>query len=689
MRIFVIRYTIDMKIIYIYSELVTKGGTDRVLTEKANYLAENGYDVTIVTESQMGRPPIFALSPRVKLLDIGIDFNRQYGHNILYRACLYLTYIQRYKRRLKRILMQQRPDIVVTTLGRSLDFLTSIHDGSIKIGEAHTTKEHLRNFHLLEQRGWLFRLLVKRWRKQQMKSIQKLQALVLLTRQDADDWAGTTRTCVIPNSLPFYPEERSTCEAKQAIMVGRYNDAKGYDYLIDAWAIVNRKHPDWKLNVYGSGEMHDDVRRWIDERGLQDTIIMNEPTDDIMHRYLESSLCVVSSVFEGFSMVLLEAMACGLPVVSFDCPWGPRNIIRDGEDGLLVDYLNTQALADTICRVIEDKELRLRLGSNAKKNIARYAKENVMKQWTDLFESLKKNRKPMGISKKIEDYVKSTKYNIGFIDGTLGDVIDGKPIRVNWVKHRYKDRWFADPFILDVTANDIIVLVEEWYDPIQRGRISKLTIDRQTFELKALKVMIEEDVHLSFHAIDRIDGEVYIHPEMCANGRLDSYHYIADEDRFEKVGTLCDVALTDSVCNEFFNGKKLMFSTCLPDANGKELGIYEWDKSACRYQLKEQVHFDENISRSAGNFFQLNGKTYRPSQVCIKSYGDAVSIQEVCQQNGQWTFNELRRIYSPHPDLDLGFHTFNEYKGLIVVDAVGYRHAKFCHLLRRLKHIFH
>ena len=98
----------------------------------------------------------------------------------------------------------------------------------------------------------------------------------------------------------------------------------------------------------------------------------------------------MSSVFEGFAMVLLEAMACGLPCVSFDCPYGPRNVITDGEDGFLVEYLNSKALADNICKLIEDKELRKRMGQNGRKNVIRFSRETIMPLWEDLFESITK-----------------------------------------------------------------------------------------------------------------------------------------------------------------------------------------------------------------------------------------------------------------------------------------------------------
>lgn len=377
-----------MHILYIFAEISIKGGTDKVLVEKANWLVSHGYEVTIVTEAQMGRPLSFDLDNKVRHVDMGLDFNKQYSEGTLKRFFIYYSLMKEYKRRLKKTLQEYHPDIVITAMGRSLSLLPSMKDGSIKIGEAHTTKNHLRSFHLMEERGGVFRLVAIYMRWKMCRSASKLNALVLLTQKDAYDWKGITKTYVIPNPISFYPEEAAKLENRQVIMVGRYNDAKGYDYLIPAWEIVHRLHPDWILQVYGSGELHDDVVRWVKERNLEETIILNDPTDHIMEKYLESSICVLSSRYEGFSLVIIESMACGVPVVSFDCPHGPRNIIRNEEDGVLIEYLNIQALADGICRLIEDKELRIRFGENARMNILRFSKDSVMRHWEMLFNKL-------------------------------------------------------------------------------------------------------------------------------------------------------------------------------------------------------------------------------------------------------------------------------------------------------------
>lgn len=378
-------------ILYIYAEISIKGGTDKVLVEKANWLVNHGYEVTIVTESQMGRPLSFEIDNQVRHIDIGLDFNKQYSQAPLKRLYTYTSLMREYKKRLKQVVHELHPDIVITAMGRSLSLLSNIGYTGVKVGEAHTTKKHLRSLHLMEQKGMLFRALAIYMRWNMCRHVSKLDALVLLTQMDAEDWKNITKTYVIPNPISFYPEKAAMLQNKQVIMVGRYNDAKGYDYLIPAWKKVNQCHPDWILNVYGSGELHDEICKWVNERKLSHSVILHEPIDNIQEKYLESSICVLSSRYEGFSLVILEAMSCGVPCVSYDSPYGPRNIICNGEDGLLIDYLNIQALADGICYLIENEKFRKRLGENARSNILRFSKDNVMKCWDMLFNKLKED----------------------------------------------------------------------------------------------------------------------------------------------------------------------------------------------------------------------------------------------------------------------------------------------------------
>lgn len=377
-----------MKIIYAVECVNMTGGYDRIIIEKANYLAEHGHEVIIVVSYHGDVKPYYDISKKVKLIDLNINFFTQYNHKLLIRAVIYFNLMRRYRKALTQMLYSERADIVITTLGREIDFITDINDGSAKIGESHIAKEYVRNLHLMEQRGLVYRLIAKHWRRKLDKKVRKLDALILLTQHDADSWADMAKTVVIPNSLPFYPQCASSCENKRVIFVGRFSEQKGLEYLIKTWEVVNKKHPNWTLYMYGQGEQESMVKKLIFDAGLGEAVIIHQPTQQIQEKYLESSMLLLTSRFEGFGLVLVEAMACGLPVVSFNCPWGPADIIKDGEDGFLVEYLNTDEAAQRVCQLIEDTELRKKMGAKARVNVQRYKREVIMRQWIDLFNSL-------------------------------------------------------------------------------------------------------------------------------------------------------------------------------------------------------------------------------------------------------------------------------------------------------------
>lgn len=378
-----------MKILYAVERVNLRGGYDRIIIEKANYLAEHGCEVIICVSSHALSKPFYPISEKVKLVDFDIDFDQQYKYSLFIRAYIYKKLMRRYRKMLSNLLVIEHADIVITTLGREIDFITEINDGSAKVGESHIAKDYVRNLHLMEQRGFIYRIIAKYWRKKIDHKVKKLAALVLLTQHDANSWDGLAKTVVIPNSLPFYPPHGSSCENKQVIFVGRLNEQKGLEYLVDTWMKVNQKHPDWVLHVFGDGEQKQLLLQMIKEAGLECAIKVNQPTPMIMEMYLESSIFLLTSRFEGFGMVIIEAMICGLPVVSFDCPWGPADIIRDGEDGFLVEYLNTDEAAQRVCQLIESAMLRKNMGVKARLNVQRYNRDVVMKQWIDLFKSLR------------------------------------------------------------------------------------------------------------------------------------------------------------------------------------------------------------------------------------------------------------------------------------------------------------
>lgn len=382
--------TSPMKIAYIYTALTTIGGVDRIITNKANYLADVlEYDIYIITDSQAGRPPVFPLSPKVHHIDLETDFDEQYHYGVIRRFMCYRRLMKQYRHKLEKTLKEIKPDIVSTTCGRDLDFLTKIQDGSKKIGEAHTVKECCRNFHLMEARGGIYRIVAKYWRRKQEKAIAKLDDFVVLTQHDAESWATIRKATIIPNPLPFIPQTHSDCKSKKIICVGRYAIEKGYDLLIEAWSRIAKTYPDWEINVYGNGVQENILEDLIAQYDIKDSFKLNAPSKNIQEKYLESSIYVMSSRFEGFGLVLIEAMSCGVPCISFNCPHGPAEIISNGENGILVENGNVEKLAKAIEELINDENKRIRMGLQAQKIIQKYSPDNIMKMWVEQFNKLK------------------------------------------------------------------------------------------------------------------------------------------------------------------------------------------------------------------------------------------------------------------------------------------------------------
>ena len=375
-----------LKIVYCTPSLYIAGGLERVLTLKVNYFVEKyGYDITIILTDGKGKPFAYPLSPKVKIINLDINFEELWDAPFFKKVWLYYKKQCQFKRRLTVELLQIRPDITDSLIRREINFITKIKDGSKKYGELHVNRANYRNFEANET-NWFKELFAKFWMRSLVSKLKMLDRFVVLTEEDKSAWPELQNICVIPDPLSFSPTQYSLLTEKRIIAVGRYVYQKGFDLLLKAWAKIEKQYSDWELVIFGDGNRVP-YEQLMSDLGIDTTRChLNGPTTDIQKEYINSSIFVLSSRFEGFGMVLIEAMACGLPVVSYACPCGPKDIIKDGEDGLLVDNGNVNALAETMSCLITDDVLRQSMSQAGRRNVRRFNIEQIAQYWKTVFE---------------------------------------------------------------------------------------------------------------------------------------------------------------------------------------------------------------------------------------------------------------------------------------------------------------
>lgn len=376
-----------MKIIYCTHSTYNPGGMERVLLNKVTYLsALPEWEVSVVTTDQHQRPSFYPFPEKVRMTDLEINYSDDNDKGIWKKITSYLCKRKEHKRKLTALLLKEKPDIVVSLYPSESSFIPDIKDGSKKVLELHFNKF----FRIQYGRKGIIGL-IDRWRtRQDERIVRRFDKFVVLTNEDKGYWGGLPNIEVIPNAAIHVSKNYSEVKNKRVIAVGRLDYQKGFDRLIQAWKLVQHtgRFSDWKLDIFGQGEWREMLQQMIDKQGLQNTVKINPPTNAILNEYVHSSLLVMSSNYEGFGMVLVEAMSCGVPVISFDCKCGPKDIIQPGINGLLVPNGDIQALADAMMKVMEDEAYRKMLSQNARKVVDTYSEEAVMAQWIRLFTSI-------------------------------------------------------------------------------------------------------------------------------------------------------------------------------------------------------------------------------------------------------------------------------------------------------------
>ena len=373
-----------MKIVYCIDSIRGIGGIQRVTVTKANALAELPGNTVCILVADTSGEQVYGLSPKVRVTDLGINYYEddwKSRWNVL-KGILFKRRL--HKRKVREALEEIDPDVVVSVGESEKYFLPGLKGGWLKVREIHFFKHYRRlaaGTPGVRAMARLSEAYDYGWK------IRRYDRIVVLTEEDRDiNWKRNGKVRVIPNPLPFARDRVSALDERRVVAVGRLTAQKNFVSLLRAFRKVADRFPEWRLEIIGDGEERQMLADETGRLSLGDNVMLEGEMEDVRERLLSSSCLVLSSRFEGFGMALVEAMACGLPVVSYACPAGPGDIITDGVDGFLVPPGDEKALADRICTVIGDDGLRNRMGEAAFRSSARYDIDRIVSMWMDLFE---------------------------------------------------------------------------------------------------------------------------------------------------------------------------------------------------------------------------------------------------------------------------------------------------------------
>lgn len=380
-----------MNIAYFINSLGDAAGMERIIIDKANLLSERpGINVFIVSlVSYTAEKPAFEVSPRVSVINIDRVFDPG-GISPARRPFTFLRRWLKWRRGLRKtidkVIRDHRIDIAITnTYNASYPIDT---DTCHAIVESHAyRRDTVQNSAMPAIRRHLT-----------SRRVAAADALVALTEADAALWHEARRVEVIGNFTNIRPAAPYRPDTKRIMAAGRINSQKGFDILVEAWRIVRRRHPDWSLDIYGGpldSALATDLQSRINEADMSHCVTLCGICHDMPQAYAAHSAFVLSSRYEGFGLVLLEAMTCGLPCVTFDCPYGPSDIVTDGDDGFVVPFAGlsdthrAEQLADGLCRIIDaGDDGRLRMSEAAVRNAARFSPSATIDRWVALFNDI-------------------------------------------------------------------------------------------------------------------------------------------------------------------------------------------------------------------------------------------------------------------------------------------------------------
>lgn len=374
-----------MTILYMIHATYNSGGMERILTAKANHLSTSD-DVYIATTEQFGKNNFYSLAPNIVRYDFDIGFFDYAEKNIFFKFFSFIKKIKQYKIKTIALIKELKPDLIISLGGHEINFLYKIVK---KICPVIVEYHFSHDFHVQVCRNYNFLIRVlSLLRVQYERSLfKKYNKLVVLTETDQKEWRLSN--CVtIPNFFDPPKSKKSVKREKVCIAVGRLVEQKNFLELIHIWRLIHEQHSDWSLHIFGDGEQRQSIVDLIHENHLQDSVVLEGISKNIWEEYQKASIFLMTSIYEGFPMVLLEAQAAGLPIVAYDCKSGPKEIIVPGS-GYIIPEHDKNCFVSKLSLIMNDENLRCSMMDVAKRNSLNYTQDSVMNQWLSLIKNIK------------------------------------------------------------------------------------------------------------------------------------------------------------------------------------------------------------------------------------------------------------------------------------------------------------
>ncbi|WP_129022234.1 glycosyltransferase [Edaphocola flava] len=371
-----------MRVIFSTDQVYLHGGIERVMALKANYIAAlPGMEVHIVTTEQQGHQPCFELDSRIQLHDLSINYDRSKS----YFSFSNIKKAFGHYRKLKHTFKVLQPDVVIVcNYAFDFFFMPFLYSRAAKVKEFHSSR-YFEQQARQNTKSFLRKILYKL-----TDYIEGKYDAIIALNKDEKQYYNANNVVVIPNPIAI-PDQLPVVHKKTwAIAAGRIAPVKGFQYLIEAWGKVHQVLPGWELHIYGDSylDTQQKLASQVQQAGLDDVVLFKGVASDMTSIFPEYSMYVMSSETECFPMVLLESLAVGLPIVSFDSPNGPRNIIVNKEDGLLAIYKNIDDLAEKIIFLAQNPQIGAQMGQKARENVQRFELGRVMDLWLNLFDRI-------------------------------------------------------------------------------------------------------------------------------------------------------------------------------------------------------------------------------------------------------------------------------------------------------------